>query len=121
MSTVTPGRMAPVLSATVASMRPVETCAMDGAGMTASSAATAVHDTISLPIRNLISILQDKDRIELRKRTGVRKRTRHYGRRLGGIASLTSGGGTKALLREAVEDVHQFAQALRPFRIALGD
>ena len=51
MSTVTPGSTAPVLSATVASMRPVETCAADGAAL-----ATSVrHSTISLAIRNLIS------------------------------------------------------------------
>src|SRR5262249_4291301 len=30
-------------------------------------------------------------------------------------------GGTKGLFREAVEDVHQLAQPLRPFGIALGD
>jgi len=58
MSTVTPGKTAPVLSPTVASMRPVETCAVDG---DAPHSSMAAH-TIVLAIPILISILPEEDR-----------------------------------------------------------
>src|SRR4051812_40786195 len=53
MSTETPGSTAPVLSATDASMRPVDTCAADGVAH-ASVIMTRADDATSLAIRNLI-------------------------------------------------------------------
>jgi hypothetical protein len=47
-----------VLSVTVASIRPVNTCAVDGV---AYAARRAAHNTIDFAIRTFISILQDEE------------------------------------------------------------
>src|SRR5437868_1044225 len=60
--------MAPVLSATVASMRPEDTCADDGAAKPASI-KTAVDNTIGLANRTPIFILQEKSESKAQKRT----------------------------------------------------
>src|SRR6476620_4074668 len=69
MSTVAPGSTAPVLSTTVVSMRPVDTCAIDRGGATAPYKATSTPATTSVAIRLLISILPDRRPIELHNRT----------------------------------------------------
>jgi hypothetical protein len=63
MSTVTPGSTAPVLSATDASMRPVDTCAADGDAIASARRAQA-DEAISLAIRNLIPSSQIEDPCE---------------------------------------------------------
>src|SRR5262245_7245431 len=122
MSTVTPGSTALVLSRTATSMRPVDTCAIDGV---AAASQTAAHNAINLAIRKLI-IHPPRQKTRANTQIDGDRKTNEplWGARPGKARSNAEG-----LAGEAVEDVHEFRKSLctvwipfvDPFRHALLD